>query len=275
MNPENDSPVSDKLPQVGQKVSGVVIGFHQGTTLIRLQSGQIGLLKIGHLSWENSLVTPQDLFRKGDRVEVIVLKASVSRKGIVFIHLGYRELTPDTRETLAQRYPINSRHTGKIVKFTMYGAFIQFSDSMVSYLHDSQISWRRGKTKASDVFKLGDTIEVVVLGVDMVKKQLELSYRLTQPNPWDSVQTEYPTGTRLTGCVTSAVIFGVFVRLPNGCSGMIHSSALPKMTSPKSFVIGDNIGVIIISMEPEHQRITLGLDPDFVPRHEEKHEQNC
>ena len=261
MIPDTKPCSDDPLPQVGQKVSGVVTGFENRAARITLDSGHTAFVKEGHLSWDNPVAKDDEIFAKGDRVEGIVLKTKARSNRRTTILLGYRETKPDPRDQLAQRYPINSRHTGKVVNFTKHGAFIELSGGFVSYLLNAEISWARHKVKAPDVLKLGDTIEVVVTEVDMVKKRLTLSHRLTLPNPWGSVQTEYPTGTHVTGCVSSVLPYGVFVTLPNSCSGMVHISALPPKSPPESFTIGNKIGVVILKIEPEYKRITLGFDP--------------
>ncbi len=175
----------------------------------------------------------------------------------LFIHLGYRELQPNPLDIARGRYVEGSVVEGRIVEFLDFGAIVELADGIQGLLHDSEVSWTDRDAKASHQFAMGDVVPVRVRHSYKGKSKLTLSYRETQPDPWESVEQEYPVGTRTTGKVLKQVEYGVFVALGNGCVGLLHKS---HMADTLDATKGQVINIVVAEVDAKQKRISLSID---------------
>ncbi|HEY3324132.1 MAG TPA: S1 RNA-binding domain-containing protein [Planctomycetota bacterium] len=244
-------------PTVGDVLQGRVTKIAPCGVFIALPGGFKGLLHKSQISWLKRKTRPCEFFAIGDQVTVIVREFARSKKrGMLLISLGYRELQPNPWELVEVKYPPGTRTQGRIIEFLPFGAIIEFDDGFPGLLHDSELSWTKARAKASELFKIGDLVPVVIQQSDKAKAKLHLSYRETLPNPWDSVTKDLPVGGKTRGRIVKCVEYGYFVELDNGCQGLWHKSSIPERFVAE---VGSVLEFVVTFVDPLLQRISLCL----------------
>ncbi|TLY30325.1 MAG: 30S ribosomal protein S1 [Nitrospirae bacterium] len=241
----------------GQAIQGTVKNITDYGAFIDL-GGIDGLLHITDMSW-GRVGHPSELFVVGDKVEVIVLKYD---RETGRISLGLKQKTNDPWTNVAARYPVNSRVRGKVVSLTDYGAFVELEPGIEGLVHVSEMSWTHEVRHPSRVVSVGDQVEAAVLNVDPASRKISLGMKQTAPNPWDMVETKYPSGTRIEGKVKSLTDFGAFVGLDEGIDGLIHISDMSWTKHIKHpselFKKGQKIEAVVLRIDKEKERLSLG-----------------
>ena len=241
----------------GQAIQGTVKNITDYGAFIDL-GGIDGLLHITDMSW-GRVGHPSELFVVGDKVEVIVLKYD---RETGRISLGSKQKTNDPWTNVAARYPVNSRVRGKVVSLTDYGAFVELEPGIEGLVHVSEMSWTHEVRHPSRVVSVGDQVEAAVLNVDPASRKISLGMKQTAPNPWDMVETKYPSGTRIEGKVKSLTDFGAFVGLDEGIDGLIHISDMSWTKHIKHpselFKKGQKVEAVVLRIDKEKERLSLG-----------------
>jgi small subunit ribosomal protein S1 len=162
-----------------------------------------------------------------------------------------------------EKYPVGARVQGKVVSITNYGAFVELEPGIEGLVHISEMSWTRNVRHPSKVVSIGETIEAVVLKVDPAEEKISLGMKQTEQDPWMVLPMKYPVGTRVTGKVRNLTSFGAFVEIEPGIDGLVHISDMSwtKRVQHPSEVVkkGDTVEVLILNIDAENKRISLGL----------------
>ena len=178
------------------------------------------------------------------------------------ISLGSKQKTNDPWTNVAARYPVNSRVRGKVVSLTDYGAFVELEPGIEGLVHVSEMSWTHEVRHPSRVVSVGDQVEAAVLNVDPASRKISLGMKQTAPNPWDMVETKYPSGTRIEGKVKSLTDFGAFIGLDEGIDGLIHISDMSWTKHIKHpselFKKGQKVEAVVLRIDKEKERLSLG-----------------
>jgi small subunit ribosomal protein S1 len=218
-----------------------------------------GLLHITDMSW-GRVAHPSELVKIGDRVRVKVLNFDPEKERI---SLGLKQLEAYPWEGVENKYRVGDRIKGKVVSITDYGAFVELEKGVEGLIHVSEMSWTRHVRHPSKVVNIGDVIEAVVLKVDKANEKISLGLKQVEPDPWLTLDQKYPAGMRVKGKVRNLTNFGAFVELEEGIDGLVHVSDMSwtKRVAHPSEVLkkGDVIEVVILSIDKEHRRISLGL----------------
>ncbi len=218
-----------------------------------------GLLHITDMSW-GRVSHPSEITKIGDKVRVKVLNFDPEKERI---SLGLKQLEPYPWEGVEEKYRQGDRIKGKVVSITDYGAFIELEKGVEGLIHVSEMSWTRHVRHPSKVVNIGDIIEAVVLKVDKANEKISLGLKQVEPDPWLTLDEKYPTGMRVRGKVRNLTNFGAFVELEEGIDGLVHVSDMSwtKRVAHPSEVLkkGDTVEVVILSIDKEHRRISLGL----------------
>ena len=179
------------------------------------------------------------------------------------ISLGLKQLESYPWEGVDEKYKVGDRLKGKVVSITDYGAFIELEKGVEGLIHVSEMSWTRHVRHPSKVVNIGDIIDAVVLKVDKANEKISLGLKQVEPDPWLTLDQKYPTGMRVKGKVRNLTNFGAFVELEEGIDGLVHVSDMSwtKRVAHPSEVLkkGDTVEVVILSIDKEHRRISLGL----------------
>src|SRR5262247_759182 len=218
-----------------------------------------GLLHITDMSW-GRVAHPSELAKIGDKVRVKVLNFDPEKERI---SLGLKQLEAYPWEGVDEKYKVGDRIKGRVVSITDYGAFVELEKGVEGLVHVSEMSWTRHVRHPSKIVNIGDVIEAVVLKVDKANEKISLGLKQTEPDPWLTLDQKYPPRTRLKGKVRNLTNFGAFVELEEGIDGLVHVSDMSwtKRVAHPSEVLkkGDTVEVVILSIDKEHRRISLGL----------------
>jgi len=246
------------LLEEGKVLKGVVKNITEYGAFIDL-GGIDGLLHKTDMSW-GRVNHPSELFVVGDEAEVVVLKFDPERERV---SLGYKQKSADPWQNVIDKYPKISRVRGKVVSLTDYGAFVELEEGVEGLIHVSEMSWTKRIKHPSKVLAVGDTVEAMVLDVDQEGRRLSLGLRQTEPNPWDMIAEKYHVGDRITGKVRNLTDFGAFVEVEEGIDGLVHISDLSwtkRLRHPSEMLKkGDTVEAIILKIDSENQRLSLGL----------------
>jgi len=243
---------------VGQVRKGVVKNVTDFGAFIDL-GGLDGLLHITDMSW-GRVGHPSEIVQIGDELDVKVLDIDWNRERI---SLGYKQLLPYPWKDIERKYPVGVRVRGKVVSITNYGAFIELEKGVEGLVHISEMSWTRNVKHPSKLVNIGDEIEAVVLKVDRDDEKISLGMKQIEEDPWLALPEKYPIGTRVEGKVRNLTSFGAFVEIEPGIDGLIHISDMSwtKRVQHPSEVLrkGDDVQVLVLGVDPENKRISLGL----------------
>jgi small subunit ribosomal protein S1 len=242
----------------GQVVKGVVKNLTDYGAFIDL-GGIDGLLHITDMAWKR-VKQPSDIVHIGDEIEVKVLKFDRERNRV---SLGLKQLGEDPWENITRRYPVGSRVFGKVTNIADYGCFVEIEEGVEGLVHVSEMDWTNKNIHPSKVVHLGDEVEVVVLDVDVERRRISLGIKQTKPNPWEDFAVHHNKGDRIKGVIKSITDFGIFVGLEGGIDGLLHLSDLswnqPGEEAVRHYKKGDEIEAVILAIDPERERISLGV----------------
>jgi small subunit ribosomal protein S1 len=243
----------------GTRVQGRVVSLTNYGAFVELEAGVEGLVHVSEMSWTRRVRHPSKIVNVGDEVEVIVLDVN---RGAKRISLGMKQVEPDPWATIDERYRVGSRVTGKVRNLTDFGAFIELEPGVDGLLHISDMSWTRNVGHPSEVLKKGQELESQILNIDKENKRISLGIKQIQPDPWTTVAQRYPMGSRVTGKVVRLTDFGAFVELEPGVDGLLHISQMsnrPIGTPAEIVNVGDELGLLVIRVDPNERRIGLSL----------------
>jgi len=244
--------------QKDQVRKGVVKNITDFGAFIDL-GGVDGLLHITDMSY-GRIQHPSEMVHIGQELEVKVLDSDWDRERI---SLGLKQLQSYPWKDVAEKYPVGTRVSGKVVSITNYGAFIELEPGIEGLVHISEMSWTRNVRHPSKLVSIGEAIEAVVLKVDPNEEKISLGMKQTEQDPWMMLPEKYPVGTRLNGKVRNLTSFGAFVEIEPGIDGLIHISDMSwtKRVQHPSEVVkkGDSVDVVILNVDAENKRISLGL----------------
>ncbi|KKM03112.1 hypothetical protein LCGC14_1777690 [marine sediment metagenome] len=257
---ERESKKSETLEKLneGAVLNGIVKNITDYGVFIDL-GGIDGLLHISDISW-GRISHPSKHFEIGQDVDVIVLNYDQDNEKVT---LGYKQKMSDPWAEVDVKYPVGSRVSGKVVSLTEYGAFVEVEEALEGLVHASEIEWAPRPKHPSKYLNVGDEVEAVVLKADKNERRLSLSLKQLKPSPWELVSDRYKEGQKITGKVRGITDFGVFVGLPEGVDGLVHISDISWTKHIKHpadvYKKGDEVEAMILSVEPEKERIALGI----------------
>src|SRR5580765_2399462 len=249
----------DQRYPVGSKVSGRIVSLTNYGAFVELEPGVEGLVHVSEMSWTRRARHPSKLVNVGDMVDVMVLDVNKATKRI---SLGMKQVEADPWATIDERYKPGERIEGKVRNLTDFGAFVELEPGVDGLLHISDMSWTRNIGHPSELLKKGQPIDTQILNVDRDNKRISLGLKQIQPDPWDSVASRYPMGSRVTGKVVRLTDFGAFVELEPGVDGLLHISQMsnrPIATPADILNVGDELTLMVIRVDPNERRIGLSL----------------
>ncbi|AHK79162.1 30S ribosomal protein S1 [Ectothiorhodospira haloalkaliphila] len=259
--------------QEGMMLTGIVKNLTDYGAFLDL-GGIDGLLHITDMAWKR-VKHPSEVVNIGDEINVKVLKFDRERNRV---SLGLKQLGEDPWENITRRYPVSTRLFGKITNITDYGCFVEVEDGVEGLVHVSEMDWTNKNVNPAKVVTVGEEVEVMILDIDEERRRISLGMKQCQPNPWDEFAAMHNKGEKVTGVIKSITDFGIFVGLDGGIDGLVHLSDLswnmPGEEAVRNFRKGEEIDAVVLSVDPERERISLGLkqldkDPfsNFVAEH--------
>jgi small subunit ribosomal protein S1 len=218
-----------------------------------------GLLHITDMSWDR-INHPSELLKVDQKVKIKILAIDKEREKIA---LGLKQTQVNPWDAVEQKYPVNARVKGVVTNLTNYGAFVKLEGGIEGLVHISEMSWTRRINHPSELLKVGDEIEVVVLEINKGKQEISLGLKQTETNPWTRVAERYPPNTVVAGKVRNLTNYGAFVEIEEGIDGLLHVSDMSwtkKVSHPSEILKkGDPVKCVVLSVDQDKQRIALGL----------------
>jgi len=244
--------------KVGQVRKGTVKNITDFGAFVDLD-GIDGLLHVTDMSW-GRINHPNEMVKVGDQLQVMILDIDLDKERI---SLGLKQTQSNPWQDIDAKYPIGTRICGKIVSLAPYGAFIEIEEGVEGLVHVSEISWTKRIQRASDVLKVGEEVQAVVLSINTEEKKISLGMRQTEENPWEVAALKYPIGSLVRGKVRNFTSYGAFVEIEEGVDGMIHVSDMSwtrKINHPSEVLKkSEEVETIVLEIDSANQRISLGL----------------
>src|SRR5687767_4456208 len=218
-----------------------------------------GLLHITDLAWRR-VKHPTEVLSVGDEVTAKILKFDAEKNRV---SLGLKQLGEDPWIGISRRYPQGTRLFGKVTNITDYGAFVEIESGIEGLVHVSEMDWTNKNVHPAKVVSLGDEVEVMILEIDEDRRRISLGMKQCMPNPWEEFAMNHKKGDKVKGVIKSITDFGVFIGLPGNIDGLVHLSDLswqaPGEEAVKSLKKGDEVETVVLSIDVERERISLGI----------------
>ena len=242
----------------GATVKGIIKNITDYGAFVDL-GGIDGLLHITDLAWRR-VKHPSEILHIGDEVEAKVLKFDQEKNRV---SLGLKQLDDDPWKGLSRRYPVSTRLFGKVSNLTDYGAFVEIEAGIEGLVHVSEMDWTNKNIHPGKIAQLGDEVEVMILEIDEDRRRLSLGMKQCKSNPWAEFSETHKKGDKVSGPIKSITDFGIFIGLDGGIDGLIHLSDISwdktGEEAIRNFKKGDELEALIVAIDVEKERISLGL----------------
>jgi small subunit ribosomal protein S1 len=259
----------------GMAVEGTVRGLMDYGAFVDI-GGLDGMLHVAEISW-GRVAKPSDVLTIGQKVRVQILKVDPKKRRI---SLGMKQLQPDPWSLAGEKFHVGDRVSGKVSRVTDFGAFVELEPGMDGLIHLSEMSWSKKIRKPADLVKPGDSVEVVVLGVNSADHRISLGLKQLLADPWADAESKFAVGTVVEGKVTSLTNFGAFVQIADEVEGMVHVGDLTnekRLNHPNEVLkVGDTVKAQVLEVDKGKRRLRLGvkqLQPTSVDEYIAEHKE--
>lgn len=252
----------------GTKVSGKVVSLAEYGAFVELDDGIEGLIHVSEMSWTKKVKHPSQILKEGETVEVQVLEVDSENRRI---SLGLKQLQANPWVELKESYAPGTIIEGEIKSITDFGIFVGIEEGIDGLVHVSDFSWNKRVNHPSEMFKKGEKVRAVVLGVDIENERFSLGIKQLDADPWSDIEAKFPVGSQHDVKVSKLADFGVFVELDADIEGLIHISEISKarVNKPEEVVKeGDMLKAEVVTIDKEARRI--GLSAKLVQLRAEK-----
>jgi small subunit ribosomal protein S1 len=251
----------DKLLETladGIEIKGIVKNLTDYGAFVDL-GGVDGLLHITDMAWKR-VHHPSEVVEIGDEIAVKVLKFDREK---MRVSLGLKQMGDDPWVNITRRYPEATRLFGKVTNIADYGAFVEIEEGVEGLVHVSEMDWTNKNIHPSKVVSLGDEVEIMVLDIDEERRRISLGMKQCKTNPWDDFAQNFKKGDKVKGNIKSITDFGIFIGLDGGIDGLVHLSDISwdllGEEAVRNFKKGDEVEAVVLSVDPERERISLGV----------------
>src|SRR5690554_4023302 len=244
--------------QEGQVLPGIVKNLTDYGAFVDL-GGIDGLLHITDMAWKR-VKHPSEVVEVGQEIDVKVLKFDRDK---MRVSLGLKQLGEDPWHDIVKRYPQGAKVKATITNLTDYGCFAEIEEGVEGLVHVSEMDWTNKNIHPSKVVSIGDDVEVMILDIEQDRRRISLGIKQCQANPWESFGTKYQKDDKVSGKIKSITDFGIFIGLEGGIDGLVHLSDISwedtGEEAVRNFAKGDELETVILSIDPERERISLGI----------------
>ncbi|MBW2937934.1 30S ribosomal protein S1 [Aureisphaera sp. CAU 1614] len=240
-----------KEMKVGDKVKGKVVVIADYGAFIEVAEGVEGLIHVSEMSWSTHLRSAQDFVNVGDEVEAVILTLDREERKM---SLGIKQLTPDPWTDITKKYPVGSKHNGIVRNFTNFGVFVELEEGIDGLIYISDLSWTKKIKHPSEFTNIGDTLEVVVLELDVEGRKLSLGHKQTMDNPWDKYEDDFAVGTKHTAAIDEMVDKGAVINFNEDISAFVPKRHLEKEDGSE-LKKGEEAEFVIIEFNKEFKKV--------------------
>ena len=247
---------------VNDIVKGKLTKLTEFGAFVELEEGIEGLVHISEFSWTKKVNKPSDMVSVGQEVEAMILGYDIQAGRV---SLGFKQATENPWNSIAEKYPVGSKVTGKVVKITNIGAFISLEEGIDAFLHADDISWTKKVKHPGSELTADQEVEAVVIENDPEDHRIKVGIKQLTEDPWKAFADEYKPGSTLEGEVTSITDFGIFVKAPNGIEGLVNKSNLsddkdvPFEEAVQKYKVGDKINVYVVDVRVDKQQVGFSV----------------
>ena len=244
---------------VGDKVKGKVVVIADYGAFIEVAEGVEGLVHVSEMSWSTHLRSAQDFVSVGDEVEAVILTLDREERKM---SLGIKQLTPDPWTDITAKYPVGSKHSGIVRNFTNFGVFVELQEGIDGLIYISDLSWTKKIKHPSEFCNVGDTLDVVVLELDVEGRKLSLGHKQTEANPWDKYESEFALGTSHTAAIAEVVDKGATINFNDDIVAFVPSRHMEKEDGSK-LKKGETAEFKVIEFNKEFKRVVASHSAVF------------
>jgi len=247
----------DEKYHIGDKVSGRVVSLTDYGAFIEIEKGIEGLIHNSEMSWTQHIKHPSQVVAMGQIIDAVILSLDKDEKKI---SLGIKQLEPDPWQSLMQKYPVGSRHQGIARNLTNFGVFVELEPGVDGLVHISDLSWTKKIRHPGEVVKKAESLEVVVLGVDVEQRKISLGHKQIINNPWDVFEKKYSVGSVTEGKIVRIIEKGIIAELPDDVDGFIPATQLSTMklkNLANHFPVDSMIPLKVIEFDKANKKIVL------------------
>lgn len=245
--------------KVGSKVKGKISSITDYGLFVELKKGVEGLVHISEVSWTDRITDLQKKFKVGDEVEVLIVSLDPQNRRM---SLSIKQLDKNPWESISTKFKAGDKISGTISNITDFGIFVQLVPGVDGLVHISDLSWIEHINHPSDIYKRGDLVDAIILGIEPENKKISLGIKQLAEDPWDKVKENYPVGSMVDGEVSKITNFGAFIKLPEGIEGLVHISELSDQNVEKVediLKVGEKKQFKVISLNKEERKLGLSL----------------
>lgn len=250
LNPHPWEALGDEL-KVGDKVTGKVVVIADYGAFVEVAEGVEGLIHVSEMSWSTHLRSAQDFVKVGDEVQAVILTMDKEDRKM---SLGIKQMTPDPWTDITSKYPVGSRHKGVVRNFTNFGVFVELEEGIDGLIYISDLSWTKKIKHPSEFTNIGDTLDVVVLELDVEGRKLSLGHKQTEENPWDKYENEFAVGTKHTATIAEVVDKGATINFNDDIVAFVPNRHLEKEDG-SMLKKGDEAEFQIIEFNKEFKKV--------------------
>jgi len=237
----------------GEKVKGKVVVIADYGAFVEIEDGVEGLVHVSEMSWSTHLRSAQDFVSVGDEVEAVILSLDRETRKM---SLGIKQITPDPWTDITSKYPVGSKHTGTVRNFTNFGVFVELEEGIDGLVYISDLSWTKKVKHPSEMMAIGDSLEVVVLELDVEGRKLSLGHKQTKDNPWDKYEDEFAVDTVHKAAITEVVDKGATIQFNQDIVAFVPSRHLEKEDGSK-LGKGEEAEFKVIEFSKDFKRVVV------------------
>jgi small subunit ribosomal protein S1 len=246
----------DVLPETiteGSIVKGKVVNIEDYGAFLEILPGVEGLVHVSEITWANTPINAKEFFKLGDEHEAkVVTLDKDSRK----MSLSIKQMSQDPWSDIETKFPEGSRHTGVVKNITPYGVFVELTSGIGGMIHISDLSWLKRFNHPTEFTKVGENIDVIILGIDKENRKLQLGHKQLEEDPWNSLQDTFAVGSIHEGTVLRKDDKGAIVQLPYGLEGFAPNRHLAKEDG-KSVGADETAEFMVIEFDRNEKRIVV------------------
>ena len=239
--------------KIGDKVKGKVVVIADYGAFVEITTGVEGLIHVSEMSWSQHLRTAHDFLKVGQEVEAIILTLDREERKM---SMGIKQLIPDPWANIKEKYPLKSKHTATVRNFTNFGIFVELEEGVDGLIHISDLSWSKKIKHPAEFTKIGESIDVMVLDVDVDNRRLSLGHKQLEENPWDVFENVFAVGSVHVGTIVSLSDKGAIVALPYGVEGFAPLRHLGKEDNTQAKE-EETMDFKVIEFSKENKKIIL------------------
>ena len=245
--------------KISDKVSGKVVSLTDYGAFIEIEKGIEGLIHISEMSWTQHITNPSQMVTMGQMVDAQILNIDIENRKL---SLGMKQLTPNPWQSLLEKFPVGTKHKGRVCNITDFGVFVELEEGVDGLVHISDLSWTKKILDVNEFVKMGEELEVVILGVDVANQRISLGRKQLEDNPWDKMEDKYKIGTETEVKVVKPIEKGIIVELPDVIDSFIPASLLstgPVRNFGELYKPGDKLNAEVIEFDKNNKKIVLSV----------------